>query len=136
MVLRPGKHGILLHTMYFADEVRKMEEFRTDTSAVKDKERALAMMLIETLAAPFDPEKYKDSYRENIRAMIDAKIAGQEVVETPEPQMAEVIDIMEALKRSLSMRKPMGTAEDVAAESGEAVAEAPKRRRGGKRASG
>jgi DNA end-binding protein Ku len=137
VVLRPTRHGILLHTMYYADEVRKTEEFRTDVSGVRDKERELATMLINSLAAPFEPEKYKDTYRENIRAMIDAKIAGQAVVETPEPQTAQVIDIMEALKRSLALRKPMGTAEAAVGEQEATVAEPPKKRRSsGRRAAG
>ena len=69
-----------MHTMYYANEIRKVEEFRTDTSVVGEKETALAQMLVETLAAPFQPEKYKDAYRENLQAMIDAKIKGQQVV--------------------------------------------------------
>jgi len=79
VVLRPGKHGILLHTMYYRDEIRAMDEFRTDTSQVKDKELDLAVTLIATLAGAFEPEKYKDSYRENIRALIDANIPWEHV---------------------------------------------------------
>ena len=54
----------------------------------------------------FEPQKYRDTYRENLRKMIEAKIEGQSVIETPETHIAPVIDIMEALKRSLEMRKP------------------------------
>lgn len=114
VILRPGDHGILMHTMYYADEIRKVDEFRTDTGLVKEKELELATMLIEALAATFEPQKYKDTYRENLRALIDAKVKGREVVETPAPQMAPVIDIMQALKSSLALsRKPMGSAEPV-----------------------
>ena len=60
VILRPGARGILLHTMYYRDEIRQVDEFRTDTALVKDKELALAQTLIESLAAPFEPEKYHD----------------------------------------------------------------------------
>jgi DNA end-binding protein Ku len=106
VILRPGKRGILLHTMYYEDEIRKVEEFRTDTTLVKDKELELAMTLISSLAAEFEPIKYKDSYRESLMAMIQAKVQGREVVETPATQqLAPVVDIMEALKASLALGK-------------------------------
>jgi DNA end-binding protein Ku len=106
VILRPGSKGILLHTMYYPDEIRQVEEFRTDTSTVKDKELALAKTLVESLLAPFEPEKYKDEYRENLKAMIQAKVEGKEIVETAAPtHKAPVIDILEALKMSLAEGK-------------------------------
>jgi DNA end-binding protein Ku len=136
VVVRPGKHGMVLHTMYFADEVRATEEFRTDTSQVKDKELSLARMLIESLAADFEPRKYHDTYRDNLKKMIEAKVEGHKVVETPQPHVAPVIDIMEALKKSLELRKPPKSATAAtgeASEETEAVAEQvgeqPKRKR-------
>jgi DNA end-binding protein Ku len=128
IILRPGAKGILLHTMYYNDEIRQVDEFRTDTSLVKDKELDLAKMLIASLEAEFEPEKYKDAYRENLQKMIEAKIDGRNVVETPEQKVAPVIDIMEALKRSLAeKRKPAQTATAVAAMEAEpsTVVEAP-----------
>src|SRR6266849_1879871 len=77
VILRPGPRGILLHTMYFTNEVRQVDEFRTDLELVKEKELALAHTLIEALAAKFEPEKYKDTYRENLLTMIQSKIQGQ-----------------------------------------------------------
>jgi DNA end-binding protein Ku len=106
VILRPGSKGILLHTMYYPDEIRQVEEFRTDTSTVKEKELALAKTLVESLLAPFEPEKYKDDYRENLKAMIQAKVEGKEIVETAAPtHKAPVIDILEALKMSLAEGK-------------------------------
>lgn len=106
VILRPGARGILLHTMYYEDEIRQVEEFRTDTSKVQDKELALAKMLIESLLASFEPGKYKDNYRENLLGMIKAKVEGQEIVETAAPaHKAPVIDILEALKMSLAEAK-------------------------------
>jgi DNA end-binding protein Ku len=105
IVLRPGAKGILSHTMYYTDEIRHVEEFRTDTSLVKDKELAMAKMLISSLEAEFEPQKYRDEYRENLQKMIEAKIEGKKVVATPSSHIAPVIDIMEALKKSLAEKK-------------------------------
>jgi DNA end-binding protein Ku len=130
IVLRPGSKGILSHTMYYQDEIRQVDEFRTDTSLVKEKELEMAKMLISSLEADFEPAKYRDEYRENLRAMIEAKIEGRKVVEAPEAHVAPVIDIMEALKRSLAeKRKPVqaATASAAEAEPAEAAPE-PKRR--------
>jgi DNA end-binding protein Ku len=108
VILRPAKHGILLHTMFYRDEIKLVEEFRTDTSSIKPQELTLAKTLIESLAAHFDPEKYSDGYRANLKALIQAKIEGKETVEPPvTTQLAPVIDIMEALKMSLqNVKKP------------------------------
>jgi DNA end-binding protein Ku len=126
VILRPGKNGVLLHTMYYSHEIRKVDEFRTDLSLVKDKELALATSLIEALAGEFEPDKYKDDYRDNLLKMIEAKKAGHEVVATPEPQQAKVVDILEALKASLAMAKKPAASEKAAEPA--AVQEKPKRR--------
>ncbi|MGH9603605.1 MAG: Ku protein [Terriglobales bacterium] len=117
VILRPSGKGMLMHTMYYPDEIRKVDEFRADVSLVKDKELELANTLIESLAGEFQPEKYKDDYRENLKAMIQAKVDGKEIVETPAPQhLAPVIDILEALKMSLA-KKPARATEAAASES-------------------
>ena len=121
VIFRPGPTGLVMHTMYYAHEVRKVEEFRTDTALATDKEMQLATMLIDSLAATFEPEKYKDAYRDNIQTLIDAKVAGKEVVAPPEPVTAKVIDIMEALRQSLAAttKKPAATASTGTAEPAE-----------------
>ena len=134
VIVRPGERGMVLHTMYYADEVRRTEEFRTDTSKVSEREMNLAKMLVEALAADFEPEKYHDTYRDNLRKMIEARVEGRKVVETPEPHIAPVIDIMEALKKSLEARKPPKTATTATGSSSEGVpaeadGEQPKRKR-------
>jgi DNA end-binding protein Ku len=126
VIFRPGPQGLMMHTMYYANEVRKVDEFRTDTTLVKDKEVELARMLVESLAATFEPEKYHDTYRDNLQSMIDAKIKGKEVVTPPSREPAKIIDIMEALKQSLASRKPAASTADV---SGAVEAESkPKKR--------
>jgi DNA end-binding protein Ku len=130
IVLRPGAKGILSHTMYYQDEIRQVDEFRTDTSLVKEKELAMAKMLISSLEADFEPQKYHDEYRDNLQQMIEAKIEGKKIVETPTPQVAPVIDIMEALKKSLAeKRKPAQVATAAAGEEeGPVEVAAPKKR--------
>jgi DNA end-binding protein Ku len=132
IILRPGAKGIISHTMYYQDEIRQVEEFRTDTSLVKDKELAMAKMLISSLETDFEPQKYHDTYRDNLQKLIEAKIEGKKVVETPTEHVAPVIDIMEALKKSLAeKRKPasVATASTVASPGPELVeAPAPKKR--------
>ena len=114
VILRPGANGVLLHTMYFSHEIRKVDEFRTDLSLVKEKELALAQSLVEALAAEFEPDKYKDSYRENLLQMIESKKEGKEIVATPEPRQEKVVDILEALKASLAVaKKPAASAKAV-----------------------
>jgi DNA end-binding protein Ku len=127
VILRPGRQGIVLHTMYYADEIRRTEEFRTDTSIVKEKELELATTLIQALAADFQPEKYHDTYRENLKALIQAKVEGRQVVEAPAPQLAPVIDIMEALKASLNAaKKPVQSERQAAGGALAAQAARPK----------
>jgi DNA end-binding protein Ku len=129
IVLRPGAKGILSHTMFYQDEIRQVEEFRTDTSLVKDKELAMAKMLISSLEADFEPQKYHDSYRDNLTKMIEDKIEGRNVVATPSEHIAPVIDIMEALKKSLAeKRKPVTVATAAAAEESGPAEAAPKKR--------
>ncbi|MDP8990665.1 MAG: Ku protein [Acidobacteriota bacterium] len=114
VILRPGANGVLLHTMYFSHEIRKVDEFRTDLSLVKEKELALAQSLVQALAAEFEPDKYKDTYRENLLQMIESKKEGKEIVATPEPHQEKVVDILEALKASLAVaKKPAASARAV-----------------------
>lgn len=123
VVLRPGRHGMVLHTMYYQDEVRAADEFRTNSGLLQDRELMMATNLVEALSAPFDVTRYRDTYRETLRSMIDAKIQGQEVVAAPEQQeLAPVIDIMEALKSSLNALKKPAAPETKAAD-------APRKRR-------
>src|ERR1700682_4890373 len=66
VILRPAKRGIMLHTMYYADEIRHVPEVAPQSNLVKDKELQMAKALIEALVGKFRPEQYKDTYRENL----------------------------------------------------------------------
>jgi hypothetical protein len=69
---------ILMHTLFYANEVRKEPESKADPAIVADKEPDLAVKLIEALATKFEPEKFRDKYREQVEALIAAKIQGRE----------------------------------------------------------
>jgi DNA end-binding protein Ku len=133
VILRPGPKGILLHTMYYPDEIRQVDEFRTDTSMVKDNELKMARMLIESLLAEFEPGKYKDAYRENLMKMVQDKVEGKQVIATAEPKhRAPVVDIMEALKMSLAeVKKPIRSSTGAAAAPEEDAVPAKKGRKAG-----
>lgn len=133
VILRPGGKGILLHTMYYTDEIRQVDEFRTNLDLVRPKELDLARMLIDSLTADFEPQKYHDTYRQNVMQMIEAKIEGRKVVETPEAHVAPVIDIMEALKKSLAQKKPARAAASAAGAEEEAEQPAPAARKRSRR---
>jgi DNA end-binding protein Ku len=107
VVVRPRAKGMTLHTMFYTNEIREVAEYgRTDNAAEpKEQEKKLAEQLIESLAAKFQPEKYKDQYQESMSAMIEAKQQGQEVAEAPHPKLAPVIDLMEALKKSIAEKQ-------------------------------
>src|SRR5208282_9323 len=109
VIIRPGSRGMTLHTMFYSNEIRAAESVPTDKVEVKDQEKKLAEQLIESLASPFEPDKYRDEYSDNVRAMIAAKLQGQEVAQTPQPHLAPVIDLMDALKKSLA-NKPAAKA--------------------------
>jgi DNA end-binding protein Ku len=92
---------ILLETMFWADEVRAGEELRVpDQVSLGDREKAMARTLIETLTADFAPEKYRSRQREAVAELIQKKVQGQELVKQPQAT-AQVIDLMEALRRSV-----------------------------------
>jgi DNA end-binding protein Ku len=109
VAIRPHRDGDLLvmETMVFADEVVGTDELDglPDASDLKVSERELKMarQLIESLTDDFDPGKYKDSYREKVLELIEAKAEGQEIVVQPEaPEPAKVPDLMAALEASLA----------------------------------
>ena len=101
--IRPQAHGLTLHTMYFANEIRAVPEYgKTDEIKLKPQEVKLAEQLVESLSEHFQPQKYHDEFQDRLKALIDAKLKGREVAAAPEPKLAPVIDMMDALKKSLA----------------------------------
>jgi DNA end-binding protein Ku len=126
VLIRPAQNGLMLHAMYFADEVRNFDEIDKGQSAkIKDGELDLALQLINGLASEhFSPERYTDEYRHRVLGMITQKVEGQEVtVSEPAAPRAQVIDLMEALKESLAKRGL--SADDAAAKKPPAKAGTP-----------
>jgi DNA end-binding protein Ku len=104
VVVRPYEKGLILHTMYYADEVRDFGAIDLEHAQVREKEVQLAEMLINELTEKkFDPLQFKDEYRQRLMDRIRAKSHGKAIVaeEKEEEKTGEVIDIMEALRRSL-----------------------------------
>jgi DNA end-binding protein Ku len=112
VIIRARAHGLTLHTIYYANEVREVPGYGTTTEIeVKPQEIQLAEQLIKSLATTFDAEKYEDAYQKRVLELIEAKSHGRSVTETKTPKLAPVIDLMAALQRSLeqggtSERKP------------------------------
>src|SRR5712671_7329189 len=77
--LRPHKGGMMLHTMYYAEEVREVESFGSPDVEIKDAEIKIAHQLIEALAGEWDPEKYHDTFQDNLKKLIETKLEGGEV---------------------------------------------------------
>jgi DNA end-binding protein Ku len=135
VVIRPRANGMTLHTMFYANEIRSVAEYdRTDKAEPKEQEKKLAMQLIESLATRFEPEKYRDEYQESMRAMIQAKQQGQDVAEAAHPKLAPVIDLMEALKKSLAKKAPVALAKKPPVRA--VVAEAQTQKKAGKKSAG
>ncbi len=109
--LRPHKGGMMLHTMYYAEEVREVESFVAPDVEIKEAEIKVAHQLIEALAGEWDPEKYHDTFQENLKKLIEAKLEGGEVQAVEQPRkLAPVVDLMAALKESLAQtKKPAGS---------------------------
>jgi DNA end-binding protein Ku len=101
--IRPRAHGLTIHTMYFSNEIRSVEGYGRIAQDVKlrPEEVKLAEQLVESLADDFKPQKYHDTFQQNLRALIEAKRKGKTIAEEEPPKRAPVIDMMEALKRSL-----------------------------------
>lgn len=117
--LRPKDHGLVLETLYFADEIRKPES-EPQEFAVSDAEMKVAYALIDLLREPFDAAAYRDEYRDALMAIIQAKLEGHEYVAPAEPTAsAPAVDLMAALKASVEAakkRKAATPAEEPAAE--------------------
>lgn len=103
VILRPYRGGMMLHTMYYKDEVREIDNFGAPDVELKDAEVKVAHQLIEALAAKFEPEKFHDTFQDNLKALIKARLEGEDVTEIEKPKkLAPVVDLMSALKQSLA----------------------------------
>lgn len=123
VIVRPHAEGLLLHTMFYPEEVREVPEFRRDESvSVKPQEVALAEKLVEGLASDFDPSKYHDEYQGRLTQMIEAKRDGQRVETAAPKKRAPVIDLMQALQKSLGELPKKPAASESVAETAKKAA--------------
>ena len=125
VAVRPHGRGIVMHTLHHAAEIRgieAVEELNAVPEKVKPEEIKLARQVIQTFEQPLDLASYRDEYREGLQRIIDAKIAGQEVVTSTAPDAPpKVVNLMDALKKSLDAvsaqkKKPAKVAAAAAAE--------------------
>jgi DNA end-binding protein Ku len=120
VAIRPVDGMLCLETMRYADEVLAPDREQIDSEAEpSERELDMARQLVNTLAGEFDPEKYRDEYREEVLALIDRKAAGEEIVAPATPEEpAKVLDLMAALEASLARTgapRTKGDADDAAA---------------------
>src|SRR5881296_3544047 len=104
VAVRPHERGIVMYTLHHAAEIRSIDlvdELASVPDTVKPDEMKLARQVISTFEGPLNLEDYKDEYREGLQRIIDAKIAGEEIVTPDVEAPPKVVNLMEALKRSL-----------------------------------
>lgn len=107
VIIRARENGLALHTMFYSNEIRAAAETSLPKkSEVKEQEAKLAMQLIESLAAPFDPTEYSDTYQKELEKLIEAKAHGKKLTAMPRSKREPVVDLMSALKQSLRPREP------------------------------
>jgi DNA end-binding protein Ku len=121
--LRPSGKALMLTTMRFADELRPATQLDLPNGVGATREKKLARQLIDTLASDWAPEKYRDTYREMLRAAIEQKVEGKEIVMPEAPKPAKVLDLVAALQASLKaprrdLAKAAGRADRRRAASG------------------
>jgi len=114
VLIRPRGEALVLETLFLAEDVRSQAEIDEAVEAidVKEPELELARQLIDSLVGEWEPEALKSEYRASLREMLEAKLAGEEIA-TPEPVAeAPVVDLMEALKKSVAASKDRSSARD------------------------
>ncbi len=106
-LVRAHEGALVLELLYYAEDIRSSREIVEAVAEIEVKEAELTMarQLVESLAGSFDPSEFRNTYREELRAMLERKLQGEEVVR-PEPvAQAPVVDLMEALKQSIAAAK-------------------------------
>jgi DNA end-binding protein Ku len=107
VVLRPYGNGLALHTIYYPNEVRAVAEYGQPTEVkLQEQEVKLAEQFAEALKKPFHPEQFKDEYEARVLELIESRAEGHAAPSaTPQRKLAPVIDLMDALKKSLDQRE-------------------------------
>ncbi|MFL5965706.1 MAG: Ku protein [Gaiellaceae bacterium] len=126
-LIRPKGDALALETLFLAEDVRSQAEIEEAVSGteVKDAELALASQVMQSLVGEFDPAELHSEYRRDLRAMLEAKLSGHEVAKPEPTPETPVVDLMEALKRSVAEAQDRKKA----TASGKKKAAAPKAQR-------
>jgi DNA end-binding protein Ku len=124
--IRSQEGTLMLETLYYPDEVQLEREVDLSKVKIDNRELDMAFALIDLLKKPFDPAEYKDHYREALAEVIEAKLEGKEVVTSPPPRDTKVIDLADALARSVAAARKGGAA--AAPKGRRRTAAAPPRR--------
>lgn len=103
--LRPMDGTLMMSTLLYPDEIRVAKGKELPSIDISDKESMMADSLIDMMTEPFDAKSYKDSYREALMSIIEAKLDGREVAAVPQPPASKVVDLMEALQASMETLK-------------------------------
>ncbi|HEX8407488.1 MAG TPA: Ku protein [Thermoanaerobaculia bacterium] len=108
VVIRPLGNGLVMQQLYYPNEIRSIEELDLGDAEIKENELRMAVQLAEMSASDaFHPELYRDEVAERVRGLIQMKIEGEEITNAAaEEPRAQVIDLMDALRRSLGESKP------------------------------
>ena len=108
VIIRPYEHGLILHTLYYPDEVREIPEFGDQKPLeLQDAEIKLAEQFMGSLRAPFHPDAFHNTYQERVEELIESKSAGDGGAPEPPSKkkpMAPVINLMDALRASLAKK--------------------------------
>jgi DNA end-binding protein Ku len=128
VLIRAADDGLVLHTLYYEDELHKANKIEAPKTKFSTKELQMAKSLVEHLTAKFKLGDFHDTYRENVERLIEEKKKGEKITTVKQPRKAPVIDIMEALKRSLKLATPSGTSERHAPREASAKKAARKRK--------
>jgi DNA end-binding protein Ku len=139
VAVRPQKKGLVMYTLHHEAEIRSIEsidELSSVPSKVRPEEVKLAKQVVATFDAELNLKDYKDEYKEGLRRIIDAKIAGEEIVAPDVQEPPKVVDLMEALRRSLNTvsaekKKPVKADLAKAASKPKAVASGARKRKAG-----
>jgi len=137
VAVRPQQKGLVMYTLHHDAEIRsidQVEELSAVPTTIRPEEMKLARQVIDTFAATLNLKDYRDEYKDGLRKIIDAKIAGEEVVAPEAQEPPKVVDLMDALRRSLDAvsaekKKPAKAALKKAAGGSKAAPKVERKRR-------
>ena len=104
LAIIPREDGLLISTMFYEDEIKDLPK-SYNKPEISEAELSMAQLLINTMDTPFNPAEYKDEYQEKLRELLEAKIAGKEIVAAKPEEPTNIINLMDALKTSIEQQK-------------------------------